>query len=787
MVRHVTNCVGLPLVAVLYLLLASPAHARPVATQLASLTITLESKSIDCVCQGRACRAGNIDRRRGRFIPLYSAKIKKLKSLAQRNPKSAPAITKTLKRLQAARVDAGFMCARHWLHDESSSTSSIPSSSSSSSSSFDTPRCNTNGICEEGENLLNCSQDCTVCEEGQTRECINSSLFGACLGQQLCHNNAWQTCRAPTPVAERCGDGVDNNCDGAIDEHCTLGLETDQDMDGLPDDWERYYFMNLEKTASDDVDGDGLSNADEVANSTNPVVADSDFDEIPDGDEVHNRHTNPLNPDTDGDGLSDKEESTMPGRDPLVRAPFQYVFEDEKGTHVRTQDGVKVTDSIDGRLDLIPWMYFVGNIDIPPIDGPARTESFFEILKDGAEYWADAGATAIGVVMSPERLDDENLSVPGYQNHYVDELLAIGARKNIRMIFGIQMGGTGADLLDPTGTRYINYGKILDDVVSYTGLKEFFVEQEWPIRVHLVPYFLQGAFAFDATGFNRIRDNYARFLRPGVLTHFWIPALFVKNDGSLYTSPPPYNSDPNYYQNEVYKYVMSQVYTILDSILGENFSENSYQSNSYFGYYSPRFRYGPYSQDSYAIKVFKKMQEVGRTNYQQFVNNWYPYRARYNKSGLYGPAETVLNLSRFYGRELDNSQFKSLSFNRVMLYPQNYFDMTGLAQREYQKNGVHLALTPEDMSSSPGRVGRGKRAEIIVSVFRDDGPFLFSVDAPSISGGSDSYSFKVLPSGKQAIFSWIPGSNRAGSHWITVKVTNGKGLQSEQPVQLTVY
>jgi hypothetical protein len=55
----------------------------------------------------------------------------------------------------------------------------------------------------------------------------------------------------------------------------------------------------------DDPDGDGLTNAEEAVLGTDPLQADSDGDNLSDGDEGNVYHTNPLLADSDGDGAPD--------------------------------------------------------------------------------------------------------------------------------------------------------------------------------------------------------------------------------------------------------------------------------------------------------------------------------------------------------------------------------------------------------------------------------------------------------------------------------------------------
>ena len=76
----------------------------------------------------------------------------------------------------------------------------------------------------------------------------------------------------------------------------------------MPDYWEELYGLDLFSDDSLDRDFDGLSNLGEFTNHANPLVADTDEDGLNDGDEVNSHGTDPANPDPDGDGFTDAEE-----------------------------------------------------------------------------------------------------------------------------------------------------------------------------------------------------------------------------------------------------------------------------------------------------------------------------------------------------------------------------------------------------------------------------------------------------------------------------------------------
>ncbi|MEZ4265503.1 MAG: MopE-related protein [Myxococcota bacterium] len=64
---------------------------------------------------------------------------------------------------------------------------------------------------------------CTAATAGQVRGCQQKNGIGTCFGVQTCAAaTGWSDCTAPVPAAEIC-DGVDNDCNGVLDDGVSLG------------------------------------------------------------------------------------------------------------------------------------------------------------------------------------------------------------------------------------------------------------------------------------------------------------------------------------------------------------------------------------------------------------------------------------------------------------------------------------------------------------------------------------------------------------------------------------
>ncbi len=149
--------------------------------------------------------------------------------------------------------------------------------------------------------------------------------LGACQtnGQIVCDGSGGTTCNASPglPSEEVCGDSVDQDCDGVLDNGCV-----DTDGDGLFDDVELAIGTNPNDADSDD---------DGVADGAEPSLA-QDFD----GDGL----INALDPDSDDDGLYDGTELGLNCANPATNVALGHCIADADG-------GATKTDPLDPDTD----------------------------------------------------------------------------------------------------------------------------------------------------------------------------------------------------------------------------------------------------------------------------------------------------------------------------------------------------------------------------------------------------------------------------------------------------
>jgi pseudolysin len=182
----------------------------------------------------------------------------------------------------------------------------------------------------------------------------------------------------------------------------------DSDGDGLPDRVEIDNGLNPDDAtdAAADFDGDGLSNAEEIAAGSDKNDADSDDDGLGDADEVA-RGTSPVDSDSDADGLPDAYEVAT-GFDPL-----------DGGDAVQDSDGDGVSNLDEFRFGSDPH----DGSDAPPV-----TTRWFESFEAGVPADWDASsdtssdATSDGWTVSNEFATDGavSLKAPVWTSLYIE-------------------------------------------------------------------------------------------------------------------------------------------------------------------------------------------------------------------------------------------------------------------------------------------------------------------------------------------------------------------------------
>jgi len=607
---------------------------------------------------------------------------------------------------------------------------------------------------EIDEDFPDLGTDCTV----GIAECQNK-------GQYMCSSDNSKTecnVQPKEPIGEICTDGLDNDCDNKVDE---TDCSPDSDFDGLSDNDETFIYY------------------------TDPNFNDTDYDGLLDGEEITMHKTNPLNPDSDHDGLNDGYEiNTL--TNPLTKTNWDFTFNYQGTTHIRTQNGLGITDNKMGQLSTLPWM----ELTTLTYSYSSRDIDLLETARRGIVNWAEAGATHVGFAGN-----DEDSLTPGYQNAIVDELKQIADENNIEIVFGFKLNSLVKNWTEffvppSSGNKFDLFGQLIKNVTQHTGTTEFIIEAETPF-LWIRNAYQSGELNLTQNDLDAFKGNIALLKKSGVTIHWWAPFFYVNENGDIPPEPErPMSS------TEAIRYSYTKMFLAIHEVLGDEFGQMGGGGSSTTIHSLHDIVTVPY--DNNRIQVFKQLESLGAYQYQQMTYNHRPYFYDYKWTWrkMRGPAYLITDISYLFGRDIDNTLFPNLPFNRVLLYPGgSNFDLSARVTTAFIQEGIHFNMIPRDDITNPG-IDEGEKVTIIMSVYQEI-PITLTFDVeyydcePTTQGCSqidltsspDAPSFTTTE--KQAVFAWKPDSTRGGTnknhYWINFKVTNSTQTVG-YPILITV-
>lgn len=200
-------------------------------------------------------------------------------------------------------------------------------------------------------------------------------------------------------------------------------IVSDDDGDGMPTWWEEKNLGDEEMKSDDDTDQDGITNAEEYRQGTDPVNSDTDGDGMSDLMEIA-IGSDPVSWDTDGDGVSDYDEA-INQKDPSKRDAPEVVdvetykpsadtdgdgIADYKEAQNGTDPNASDTDG-DGISDADEWAYGTNPNQVDQAEDLTKARitnlSKDEVLSSGNSIIRGTGEPNTTVVMTIANADGE--------------------------------------------------------------------------------------------------------------------------------------------------------------------------------------------------------------------------------------------------------------------------------------------------------------------------------------------------------------------------------------------